>query len=277
MRNLLASNFSRLRKNKVFWFGMAVMLIWAVTYMRNGCRQALRSMPVYRYGIDHYYFFYALPLGMVCAVFTSLFLGTEYSDGAIRNKLIIGHTRIQVYLAGFLTCYAATLLMLASWLLSALVALPVLGAFRMGTAGLTQYLLLSVLLAAAYCAIFTLVAMLAANKTTSAVFSMLLFLILLSCGSSVYNRLNEEEMTSNVIITTDSGMQMGAPEPNPDYISGPKRTVYEWLLDLLPGGQATQLEALSVTHPVRMLILSGFLTVFVTAGGLYLFCRKDLK
>ena len=40
--------------------------------------------------IDNGFFGCALFIGIVMAVFCSLFIGTEYSEGTIRNKIIIG-------------------------------------------------------------------------------------------------------------------------------------------------------------------------------------------
>lgn len=277
MRKLLSANFARLWKNKVFWLGTGILFVWSVIHMANGCRQATQNMSDYNYGLDHYYFLYVLLIGVFCAVFTSLFIGSEYSDGTIRNKLVVGHTRIQVYLANLLTCFTATLLMMSAWLLGALTAIPVLGTWKMGAFGLFLYLLLSILLAAANAAIFTLVSMLCGNKATAAVVCILMAFGLLLCGSTVYNRLQAPEMTNNVIITAEEGMSFSEPKPNPDYISGTTRTVYEWILDLLPSGQGIQLSDLAVARPLRMLLLSVFLTAAVTAAGVFFFRKKNLK
>ena len=44
---------------------------------------------------------------LVIAVFVSLFFGTEYSDGTLRNKLIGGYTRGQIYVSQFIVNAAA--------------------------------------------------------------------------------------------------------------------------------------------------------------------------
>ena len=51
--------------------------------------------------IDNGFFGCALFIGIVMAVFCSLFIGTEYSEGTIRNKIIIGQKRGTVYLSNF--------------------------------------------------------------------------------------------------------------------------------------------------------------------------------
>ena len=124
MRKLLSANFSRLFRDKTFWFCMGAMLIYAVVYMLNGVRQATVSLAEYHHTLDDYYFHFALVIGMFCALFCSMFLGTEYSDGAIRNKLVVGHTRAGIYLSGLVVTFAATLFVMAVWLMGALVGVP---------------------------------------------------------------------------------------------------------------------------------------------------------
>lgn len=83
MRKLLSANFARLWKDKIFWICMGSMLICAVVFMLFNCRLAASNAKG-NYCFDDFYFQFAIPIGVFCAVFSSLFLGTEYSDGTIR-------------------------------------------------------------------------------------------------------------------------------------------------------------------------------------------------
>ena len=53
---------------------------------------------------------FVLMSGVVLSAFCSLFVGAEYSDGTIRNKIAVGHSRAAVYLANLVTCSAAGVL-----------------------------------------------------------------------------------------------------------------------------------------------------------------------
>ena len=277
MRRLLSANFTRLWKNRVFWFSLLAILVISVINMANGCRQDLEMLAEgYSKGLDDYYFELAPFLGLFFAVFISLFLGTEYSDGTVRNKVVIGHSRGSIYLANVLTCTAASFLFAAAWMLGGLVGIPVLGVWRMGLSGAMQYLCLSLLFFAALSAIFTLVGSISSNKAASAVISMLLFLGLLVVASMIYNRLCEPEMISSVEITAE-GMQMTEPSRNPDYVGGTLRTVYELILNILPTGQAILMANLEITRPVLQMASSALITAVVTAVGIALFRKKDLK
>lgn len=276
MCKLLSANFSRLWKDKIFWLCMGTMLIYSVVYMLNGCRQATVDLSEYNYSIDNYYFHFAVIIGAFCALFSSMFLGTEYSDGTIRNKIVVGHTREDIYIANLLTVFTGTLLMMLVWLTGALVAIPSLGVWKMGIPNLLAYLFIAAMFEAALSAIFTFVCMQSTNKAITVVVSMLLFLGLLVFASMMYSGLSEPEMTSGVQITAD-GMQMGEPTPNPKYVSGVKRKIYEFVVDFLPTGQGLQMWQLEISNFVRMIISSISISVLTTVVGIFIFKRKNLK
>ncbi|WP_418667115.1 ABC transporter permease subunit [Allofournierella sp.] len=277
MNNLLGANFARLRRDRVFWLCLAALAVCSAFSMLNGCRQAAANADSgFVYQLDHFYFNLAPALGLFGAVFTSLFLGTDYSDGTVRNKLVVGHSRTAVYLADLSVSFCAALLFMAAWLAGGLVGIPFLGPWKLGGTGLALCLLLTVLFLAALTAIFTWVSTAFTNRAVGAVVSILLFLALLVCASMLYNRLCEPEMLSGVVITAE-GMTMGEPVPNPDYISGGARAACEFLLDLLPTGQSILLANLELAHPVREALCSLFLTAAAVIAGLWTFRKKDLK
>lgn len=53
----------------------------------------------YPTALDDRFFAYSFFIGILSAIFCSLFTGTEYSDGTIRNKIVVGHSRISIYLS----------------------------------------------------------------------------------------------------------------------------------------------------------------------------------
>ncbi len=55
-------------------------------------------------------FFHVIIAGICTAVFVALFIGTEYSNATVFNKIIFGHSRTAVYLTYLLTCLSAAAL-----------------------------------------------------------------------------------------------------------------------------------------------------------------------
>ena len=101
MNDLMSANLFRLKRDKVFWICAGALLILSATVLLNGCRQ-YRDMWAEGYRVDlARCFFQPVPaIGMCVAVFAGLFLGTDHSEGALRNRLMVGHSREGVYLAG---------------------------------------------------------------------------------------------------------------------------------------------------------------------------------
>lgn len=51
------------------------------------------------FNISHYTLFLFCPVAVISSLFTAYFVGTDYSDGMLRNRLIIGCERWRVYLS----------------------------------------------------------------------------------------------------------------------------------------------------------------------------------
>lgn len=121
MNHLFHANFVRLCRDKVFWLGNGILLAYAVIYMLNGCRQE-RGGLIGEHFLEDYYFQFAMFIGLFSAVFTTLYLSAEYSDGALRNKIIAGHGRAGIFLSNLGTVFLASLFMAGMGCLGGLVA-----------------------------------------------------------------------------------------------------------------------------------------------------------
>lgn len=276
MRKLLSANFLRLKKSRLFWGILAVGAVFA------GFRVYTLVSDQIDYGIpsilDDGLFTYAQIIGLTAAVFTSLFLGTEYSDGAIRNKVASGCSRTSIYLAEFVTVFAASVLsLIAYWLVALPAGIPLLEPLQMG-AGKALFTVLGILLmTAAFCALFTFITMNCSSKAASAVVCILLFFALLVVSTYVYARLDASEFVPRYEISVNGEIIASDPMPNPQYLQPGPRKVFEFLWDLLPTGQSSQYSVQAVTNPVRLLLCALGLSVVCTGAGVALFRRKDLK
>lgn len=273
MSNLLRANFYRLRRDGMFWSCMLTVLACSIGFMVLWCLEDAEKGFVR--DLDTFYFRLSAAMGFFYAMFTCLFLSVEYGEGTIRNKLAVGHTRREVYLSHFLTVFLASLCIAAAWLIGSLAGAPFLGFLTIGPAGTALCLLVVVGFTAAFSAIYTFIGMLN-DRRSATVITISLWLALLLVSSFFENALYEPEFSTGVIMTMD-GMQMANPEPNPYYVSGLRRAVYEFIVDFLPTGQSSSLQNIKLDHPVRMLLSSVFITASATLGGLALFERKDLK
>ena len=129
MNRLLSADFARLLKNKYFWICSIFMAGFGI-FMQVMNYVSCISMGAVPHP-DTIFFSFSLLTCILLSAFISLFIGTDYSDGTMRSKLVIGHTRCGIYLSGLITCTAAGLLMCLSCLIASLAAgLPLSGFFE---------------------------------------------------------------------------------------------------------------------------------------------------
>ena len=110
MSRLLVSTFIRMLKKVIFWFLVLCMFAYGVYSALNIASEARMG-----FVLDGCLFECLPMMGLISAIFTSLFIGSEYSDGTIRNKIIVGHSRIRIYLVNFIVCAIASVLFSLSY------------------------------------------------------------------------------------------------------------------------------------------------------------------
>lgn len=269
MTELISAGFTRLFKNKVLWLLCAVMFaIGIFTTFKTDTDFPLNKV----------FFLYAALIGIASSVFITLFTGTEYSDGCVRNKLVVGHGRASVYLSNLIiNSLAVLILCLANIIPTCAIGIPRLGLLVDETKLSLLLIAASFLLALAYSAVFTLLSMLITNKAYSAVICIILAGILLFTGAVINSRLNEPEFYEGYSYTLNGQQFSEETEPNPNYISGNLRKFVEALFDILPSGQATQINTQEAENPGLFMAYSAAIIIVTTGFGLILFRKKDLK
>ena len=275
MAKLLRANLSRLWKSRIFYIGLAFMLLLNVFLVLDGWNYGRQGYPE---PLEDMLFQNCIIIGFVSAVVVGMFLGTEYSDVTIRNKIAVGHTRASIYLANLIVCAAASALLL-------LISLALgfgLGSFLLDPLGLPMKVLLlytciGLLTTVSFASIYMLVAMLSPSKASGAVLCLVLALVLLFATSAVEGALTEPEMVQDFVMSVDGTPNLGEPHPNPRYVTGTKRAVLEVIYDILPTGQAFQISNNECAHPARLPAFSLLVALVTSAAGALLFRRRDLK
>ena len=95
MNKLFRAGLYRLRKNKGAYACVIIPPIYSVCLMLSQYMQMKESGA--NYLLDPFLFHFLLVMGVLLSVFVSLYVGTEYHDGTLRNKLISGSSRNAVY------------------------------------------------------------------------------------------------------------------------------------------------------------------------------------
>ncbi len=274
MRNLLSANFMRLWKEKVFWILFSWMLVLGALF------PALKKINEIKTNIietpDSAFGQFAILIGIVMAIFCSFFVGQEYSDGTIRNKIVVGKKRIDIYLSNFIVCVFVSLLMGCVFFFTYfIVGIPLLGGLTFEPKIVFQLIMTVFFLSVAFSSVYTMIAMICSSKSITAILSILLAFLFLLSGLYLNKMLNEPE--------TILGMRMEAGEPvyeeskNPSFLEEDERKVFQFLYDANLGGQMIQCATLDSIHlsilPVYSLVFT-FGTVII---GLRVFQKKKIN
>lgn len=218
-------------------------------------------------------------IGIFVACFTGLFLGTEYKEGTLRNKVISGRSRTEIYLSNLIVCFTASLFIS---IVSILITFAT-GVFLFGTEGLNPLQMLTcfglgVLMLAAFAGISTLISMLIPSRSAGSVVNILFFFMLVIAATYIISRLDEPPtIRTGYTLVVDNVVQQVETMPNPYYLEGTVRKFYEFFRDLLPTSQGSFLMAQEIERPLIMALCSLGLTIITTVSGIFHFRRKDLK
>ena len=275
MSNLISVGLFRTVRSKLFYILLALTaLVMAYVYYNT---YRVQLGPDFSQ-LDLYFFQFINANIVSAAVFCPLFLSSEYGDGALRNKLMVGRTRPQIYLANLaVNCLYGTAACLAAVVTGLCVGVPLLGWFQnAGPGKIMLYVLLALATTWVCAALYTFLSMVVASRGVAITLCILLAFGLILLGQYLYLALSQEEVLT-AFFYTDTGEMAVSEQPNPAYLTGFARQVYQFFYELTPGGQAYQILGMSAQSPLRMLGYSGLVFVLVTGLGLAIFQKKDVK
>lgn len=280
MRKLLSANFARLWRSKVFWvlegfcfaFGVFVYTLVAINTRNIG-------QGWLEYEAHSYFYFQILYIAVVIAIFACFFIGTDYSDGTIRNKMIVGHSREIIYLSVFLPVLTAAFFFMLAYLLAVLlIGLPFSGVAVLTHVEAQPWRLMGCGMAIAeYAALFTLLSMSDSNKARNVVISLLVASIVVLSGMYAYGKLSQPEFTPIVTQQSDGRYLLEDGAPNPRYITGTARNIYDWLTVILPSGSVMLSLDKNLAFDWRIPVCAVILTLLLTTIGIGIFKKKDIK
>ena len=287
MYKLLNAGFSRLMKNKIFWGIVIITIIIALGLVLN----RISSSGFFENEIEPVLTNYIYFIGFFIAIFTSLFVGTEYSDGAIRNKIVVGHTRKNIYLSNLIISIAVGLFIEIVYLiLVMIIGIPTLGGLQIPIDKFLFILLDMVLIIIAYSSIFNFITLICSDITIATVVCILSFIGMFVVSEFVVSPIaNDKKYYSNYVTNENGEIIETQKHLNPNYVGDFAKQVYKNILYIIPFGQASQIQStmsnLSYENDRYMtdtdIKLAGLyslgLIIVINGIGIYFFKRKDLK
>lgn len=280
MRKLLSANLSRLWKSKIFWvLELGCFLLGCGTYFLVVYNTRNLGPGWLKWEAHSYFYLPTMYLPAAIAIFASFFFGTDYSDGTIRNKLVVGQSRESVYLANLLTTVCALgLFLVACYLPVGLIGVPFVGMDAVRCAEMQPWRIFNMLLLLMeYGALFALFSMLDSNKARNVLICLMTALLLILLGVSAYGRYNEPEFIQQVVHLADGGIELRDGVPNNQYLTGRARVVARWIATILPTGSIMMSLDKSLSFAWQNPVTAIGMTVLLTLGGIRSFRRKDMK
>lgn len=286
MNKLLRANFFRLIKNKIFW-GIIVITLGITSVLLFNT--IINNQGETKESIDRLLVMYMYFIGIAMAIFTSLFVGTEYSDGVLRNKIVIGHSRKHIYLADLITSIIVGLcIQLIYMLIVAVIGIPILGALQMTVERFLFIIIDIVFIIITYASIFTCITLLCSDITVSTVSCMILVLMMFIASMALSSTANAMKYRETYIQTENGEIEVHQ-KLNPDYPGDLKKNVAKTILYCLPTGQTSQIISQISKKPFQItnymsddelktvFLYSVGVLIVITGVGMYCFKRKDLK
>lgn len=274
MIKLLNAGFTRLKKDKLFW-GLTVAIIgFALIMLYNAYSDMLE------YGgnvsVDGYFFNVGMLIGFAIAIFASVYLGNEYSNGTLRNKIVMGHNRIKIYLSNLIIVSVISVFWVLLFdFITACIGIPLFGNIQMDIGKFLLLFVIVLLFSIAFASIFTFIAMVCSNKTATSIICLVTVFAMMFGSTMLFNLLSTPPTT--VEYSMVDGQFVPQEVPNPRYPTDQERKIYQTILNIMPQGQAFSIVGYEDwDYKVLPFYSLGVIIIF-TGAGLIIFKRKDLK
>ena len=270
MIKLLKAGFFRLKKDVIFWLFIFLTIGMAgFTLFRY-----LSNEGVYLDKILNEFIMY---IGLFIAIFVSIFVGKEYGQGIIRNKIIVGHSRISIFLSNLIISIVVSLLCELIYLIIVfLIGIPLFGQMQMSFSQFAIVLLNTALVIISFCSIYNFITMICSEITISISICIILFVAMFVAQAALGFTANSRKYIEHAFW--DNGNKyIISQEPDPNYPGDEEVKQARTLYLSIPQGQAMKIGGNDLTYSAQMAISSIILIGVVNIVGVCIFSKKELK
>lgn len=278
MSKLVSANFSRLFRNNFFWicFGLVIGVAAGIAI---DFRMSYSWSPEYvSREIGETCIKYTPIVAGIVGLFVSLFVGEEYSNKTIRNKIASGYSKGKIYVANWLVC--AVVGSIFYWVFFLTIALPIapwkvmvkyygnIAADILKSAEVNFFAVLAVV------SIVVFISMLVKNRIMGVVVAVVCMFLLFLGAEFMMDGLRQEFV---MVFNEETGIPVKM--RNPEYTGGVRDITLQAVMNVQPFGQMLQVYRGRV-EDVREFMLpvySCLVSVLFCFGGAYLFGKKDLE
>ena len=270
MIKLLKAGFFRLKKDVIFWLFIFLTIGMAGFTL-------FRYLSVEGAYLDKILNEFIMYIGLFIAIFVSIFVGKEYGQGIIRNKIIVGHSRISIFLSNLIISIVVSLLCELIYLIIVfLIGIPLFGQMQMSFSQFAIVLLNTALVIISFCSIYNFITMICSEITISISICIILFVAMFVAQAALGFTANSRKYIEHAFW--DNGNKyIISQEPDPNYPGDEKVKQARMLYLFVPQGQAMEIESGNLEYWVQMSISSIILICVVNIAGVCIFSKKELK
>ena len=274
MIKLLKAGFFRLKKDIIFYLfifltiGMAGFMLYR--YYNNN----IIFKNTYLDEIVNEFIIY---IGFFIAIFISIFVGKEHSQGIIRNKIIVGHSRIAIFLSNLIISIVVSIFgELIYLIIVLLIGIPLFGQMKMTLTQFLMTMLNTTLIIISFCTIYNFIAMLCSDITLSTIICIILFIALFILQEALGSIVHVNKYIENGYFE-NGNKHIISQEPNPNYPGDDKVKQARLFYLAIPEGQAMEIKNTRLEYLKQMPIYSITLIIIINILGIYIFSKKELK
>lgn len=282
MCRIFRSELNRLLNFKIYWLECIAVIIFSVYPILLNDYSIIPD-------IDGFLFRIMTIISFFSVFFVSQFIGDEYAYGTVRNKIIMGHSRMKIYFAELILNYLSVVNLFNISIISVVIS----GAIRRWKYNFLFDILFksyvmclcTLLLIIAICLI---ISMNSKSKIVSLISLIAVFYIFSLFGVDAHSKLAEPEM--RLPYEFEIVEEINEPLPNKMYQSGNMRNIYENILLVDPCGQAyyesesmydkeeKYISSEILKYPFQKIFIYSIIeSVVITTAGIFIFRKKDLK
>ncbi len=270
MIKLLKAGFFRLKKDTIFWlfiFFTVVIAIFSLIRYKIGGDMLLND------AINEFIKY----IGLLISIFVSIFVGKEYSQGIIRNKIIVGHSRTSIFLSNLIISIIVSILCELIYILLVFsFGMLLLEKIQISIAQLLMTILDTILIIISFCSIFNFIAMMCSEITITTTICIILFIAMYVAQASASYIAKSPKYGTNTYYENGNAYIISQ-YPNPNYPGEQKVKIAQIIYLSIPQGQAEEIEDNNLEILQQMPIYSITLIVIVNFFGVYIFSKKELK
>lgn len=271
MIKLLKAGLFRLKKDVIFWIFIFLTIgIAGFTLFRYTTIKETQLDKVINEFITY--------IGLFIAIFVSIFVGKEYSQGLLRNKIIVGHSRISIFLSNLIISVLVVLLCEFIYIaLIFLVGIPLFGKMQMSLSQFGIVILNTILVIISFCSIFNFISMICSEITVAITICIVLFIAMFIAQSTFALTANSKKYIENTFYDENGNKHIISQELNPNYPGDHKVRIAKTMYLLIPQGQASAISSNEKEYLYQLPFYSLGLIIIINTGGIILFRKKELK